>query len=376
MTTVEMKMMNRKDILKELLFVFDDICKANDLKYSVVGNVAKIVTGIEGASDDFENITVAMTGGDIEKLIAIVNSKEQYRYQVEYILNNPFARGLQIRFYDKDTTSINIKEFGNHIFYGFFIRIQPIERVVENKMSAKLLKFFKQAWKGSSKRIEACNYKRIVPVVLLKTVRKIIGRERVAKLLYNYNRKLKCIENWEEISKYDTVRIGSAFFINEFDWEIKEYFWGNKQVSVCSLVLNRRTSKEITKANIDLNFIEEFNTPFSEVLSEDIKKDLYKMQKERDVYLRIVTKANGAANIMKHAWQTYLMIHDVIEFDEMYSEEVITNIQNAIDENNYDDYIEKMGPYLISRRKWRRAKIPFIVNSDLEDVILRAEEVF
>lgn len=100
------------------------------------------------------------------------------------------------------------------------------------------------------------------------------------------------------------------------------------------------------------------------------------MQKERDVYLRIVTKANGAANIMKHAWQTYLMIHDVIEFDEMYSEEVITNIQNAIDENNYDDYIEKMGPYLISRRKWRRAKIPFIVNSDLEDVILRAKEVF
>ena len=85
---------SRKEVVTDLLFELDDICRKNNLKYTLTGTFANTVAEEGKFPDEYDYITIAMTQGDIERLIEIVNTSENKHREIEYFLNNPYARGF------------------------------------------------------------------------------------------------------------------------------------------------------------------------------------------------------------------------------------------------------------------------------------------
>jgi len=366
----------RREVLIGLLLELDEICRKNNLKYSLTGRVANAIGEENKFPDAFDFLTVAMTQGDIDKFIKIVNDQNSHHRQVEYFLNNPNAIGLQIRYCNSDTTLINVKQIGNHVNYGMYIKIKPIEKIPTSKIRSKFLRFLKLAWKGSKKRLDSCNYKRFLPVLILKGIVQIVGKKNFSRFLYNYNKKLKYIDNWEEIACYEKVRIGRGIFSGELLYNLNEI-----NIEGCSLLLSpalmhRIIEKNPTHKTVAINDIEDVNIPFQDIMNSHIVENMYQTQKIRNQYLRIVTLANKPASVMKQAWRTYLMTRDVINFEDVYNEERLQKIYSAIENNDVDTYFEEMNDYLSARKHWYKLKIPFIKNNKLEEIIAFAKNKF
>ena len=92
----------RRRVMLELLCGCDQICRANGLKYTITGTFAENV--LEGRiPDDYDYIFIAMTTGDLERFVDIVNSEAYPNREVEYFLNNPNATGHEYRFCNNET---------------------------------------------------------------------------------------------------------------------------------------------------------------------------------------------------------------------------------------------------------------------------------
>lgn len=368
-------MKNRMDVLRDLLFELDGICRANDLKYTLVGDAAQSIYENREFPAAYDYISVAMTEGDAERLIEIVNSKNTNR-SVEYFLNNPLAKSIQYRFCNNDTTLINVKEIGSHVNFGFYIKIMPIKDMTTSGFKGKLLRLFKAAWKGSAKTLSSCNGKRIIPVIILKGAVNLIGRRRAAKWLYKYNSKLRRIDKWEDIAACGKVGIGKKIFNSETVWIPETINVGNNKVFIAEAVVGSNIDRNYSHATVVMNDIENAEIPFSEIINGSDFNILLNTKKIRDDYLSTVTRANKAAKYIGHAWRIYLMTRDVVYLKELYDDELISHIKRTIDDRDYEQYRENMRPYLAARKKWKRLKVPFLKSERLEKIIDRAKESF
>lgn len=368
---------NRQEIVLNLFFELDEICKKNNLNYTMTGVIANSLVEENQFPDSFDYLTVAMTQGDIDKFIRIINDGNNSHRQVEYFLNNPYASGFQIRYCNEDTTLINVKEIGKHVNYGMYIKIKPIEKVIEKKWKAKLLKFLKLTWRASKKDLDSCHYKRYIPVLITKCIVSIVGKKNFSKKLYNFNKKLRYIDNWDEIKQYEKVKIGKGVFYGERIHELNDINVSNHLISLSPEVLHRIIEVKPSHETVLMNDIEDVNISYKEFMTNnDILNKLDKTRKQRNQYLRIVTLSNKAAYVMKQAWRTYLMTRDVINCQDIYNSEKIDNIKKLIESNDYEAYFEEMQEYLIPRRRWKKLKIPFIKNQELEQIIELAKNKF
>ena len=367
-------MKSRMDVLRELLVELDQICRENNLKYTLIGDVAKELVENNAFPESFDYISVGMTLGDIHRLIKIVDNINGR--QVEYFMNNKYARGLQFRFCNSNTTLINVKEIDNHVNYGFYIRIRPINDRRKTGFKSKILKLAKGVWKGSCKTMASSNSKRKVLVVLSKMIVGVLGRENVRKWLYNYNYKLRAIDNWDELENIDRVTIGKAAFIDQESWELLDVNIDGDTFMYTPNVIERHIETLLTHQTVMMNDIENTEIPFAEIIGSEEFIELNKTKEYRDEYLKIVTLANKPAKYIKKCWNTYLMSKDVVSFKEIYDDEMIHKVENAIDAFDEELYKEYMSDYIRARNKWRRLEVPFIENNVLENIIKRAEEVF
>ena len=368
---------NRMELLKSLLFELHDLCVENHLNYTLTGPIARSISQTGEFPEAFDFITVAMTQGDLERLIRIVNGQPAAHRQVEYFENNPYATGMQARFCNNDTTLISVKEFEKHVNYGFYIGIKTIDRPPESQVREKLLRFFKKAWKGSCLRLSATNWKWMIPVVILKCAVLLFGgRRNAARLLYRYNRKLKFIDKWEDISRYPSVRAGIARFYGEPSWELQNVTAEGKELLLAEPMLTRQVERTPSHSTVLVDNIEAAGIPFAEVLNSDLMEDLRELHAIRNRYYKTISKARTAARTITKSWNTYLMTRDVVSLQELYSEEVVEKVRKAVRAGDYETYQCEMEPYLSARRRWQRLRVPFIPNPGLEELIISADRIF
>lgn len=368
-------MKTRMEVLRDLLFELDDICRNNGLKYTLTGTFLDEAVERGDFPELYDYINVAMTRGDIDRFIHLVNGKIPGR-QVEYFLNNPYARGLQYRYCNSNTTLINIKGVGNHVNYGFYIRMIPINDASVGGRKGKVLKFSKAAWKGSTKTLASSVGKRKAQVMLLKGFSTVVGKERWGKWLFEYNDKLRRIDRWEDISHVNRITIARARFTEKTNWEIKNIELDGRPIMYAEELLERRPVKEPTHNTVVMNEIENTEIPYTEVMNSDEFKEIFTAKEYRDEYLKVIVKADKPTKYLRRVWNIYLMTRDVVDFRDTYNEEMISKIKSAIDEKNEEQYYEYMQPYLRARRKWKRLRIPFLPNDDLERIIAYAKVIF
>lgn len=367
-------MKSRMDVLRELLVELDQICRENNLKYTLVGEVANQIAENNTFPELYDYISVGMTLGDIHRLIKIVDDIDGR--QIEYFMNNENARGLQFRFCNSNTTLINVKEIDNHVNYGFYIRIRPINDGSNTGFKAKILRLAKGVWKGSCKTMASSNSKRKVLVVLSKMIVGVLGCKNVRKWIYNYNYKLRAIDSWNDIASLNRVVIGKAAFVESEEWELVDVNVDGNTFMYAPNVIGRYIEALPTHQTVMMNDIENTEIPFTEIINNEQFSEFNKTKEYRDEYLKIVTLANKPAKYIKKCWNTYRMSKDVVAFEDTYNDEVISKIEDAMDNCNQELYFEYMQDYLRAKRRWRRLDVPFIKNDTLEDIIKRAKEVF
>lgn len=360
--------MSEMEILKGLLFEIDKICQNHNLHYTLVGEFARCIAEEQTLPEAFDHISIAMTMGDIERLAQIVNEKDDGIRQVEYILNNPYANGLGVRYYSSDTTFINLREFGTHVNYGFFINIIPIVKVRGGK-KARLLNFMTKAWGTNSRSLRLYSGKEVISAIFFKAVVRLIGRERARKKIYQYYRSLQYIDRWENISNCTKVKIGKTKFKQDSSWELQKIDVSERRLSIAKCVLNMKGNKELLKNPakhvIGLEFI-----PFRVALeNNNLNEELHQIQKMREKYLRAIRKTKNATRYINQSWDIYLMIHDVLRLRRIYDKASLLQLKDALLANDYTTYEKEIQPYLQVKLHWRKKKVPFLEIPELEKIM-------
>lgn len=368
-------MKSRMDVLKKLLFEINDICSQHGLQYTLVGEIADEIIRTGNMPEHFDYAAVAMTMGDIERFIEVVNNDGRTDREVEYLLNNSKAGGLQIRYCDCSTTLINVKEIGRHTNYGIFVVLLPIDKGGETRAQQNLLKLYKKALKGSTKSFDSCTFKKAVPVAMLKCMTEIIGNARVRRIIFDYNNKLHYIDKWADISKFDAIAIGKASFDDITNWGPKTYKVDGKKLKIVEAVFEKNIKKYPRKETVQMNDIVDTEVPFNEVLDSEIVCSLQKVQAKRNAYLKKISKATKATKVTNRGWKTYIMTRDVVELESIYSEEELNRLEGLIDEEKYNDFMDAAETYITIRDKWTRTSIPFINIPKLDSLIEKVEQL-
>lgn len=119
------KMKTKKDVQLELLKELDDICSKKGLTY--------ILTGYNGLNAYLNHtikkgpisVITAMTEGDLNRFIKIIEKKHKDRY-VEGSFNNPNHEEDYVFFGNRNTTDFNMIKPDTKLYHGINIQIYPI----------------------------------------------------------------------------------------------------------------------------------------------------------------------------------------------------------------------------------------------------------
>lgn len=326
-------MKSKKDIIYNLICEVDRICKKNNIDYALL--YKRDLENDINVSNGNDFLGIGMTGGDIERFQTIVDHSMDDRF-VECFHNNKFASSFDIRFYDKKTTCIDIKEYDQHVVHGIYIEIIEIRQMSSN-IEKKLLNILLLAWKGSCLRVAECRKRIVLLVLILKCLRGLLGKKVCRKWLYRYYKKVGTLDNWDEIKKLKRVFIGTKVFPS-------------------SNVINMGDKRKIDKSLIvaeNKNEIINTEIGYKAIITEDFESYILNCIKLRKKYVNCIRNKKRFEKKKQTAWEIYLMTYDVERLKKAYSQ------------NGLNNDITK--EYLLTKKIWEKKNVPFIEITEMEE---------
>jgi len=304
-------MKNKEQVLKELLFELDDICRDNDIRYSLVGIEAAHLIEKNAFPNTFNSLTVAMTIGDVERLLKIVENKESLK--VEYYLNNDRARNFGIRLYNNETLYVDVRDFRNHTMYGEFIEILEIAKVPSGQNRKKAALINKICRGANINNYSFRNIKNIVLSVLIRTIQTIIGKNRFKNVVYGLNRKYTGIDSWGMIAKQKKVRVGEKTYKALDPSEAENIAVEDKNATVLRALADEDVKSYNNDQYYEKYVIRDGEHAYRTVLTESMFDDMKAIAKKIDTHTVKQRSSAEAKKNIKNAWDTYLMSREMVE---------------------------------------------------------------
>lgn len=272
--------MKCKQIIK-IVQNFEWYCECNDIKYWIL---FKNYKKYDYNKKYFYGIGMILT--DIEKLQNIVN--DSCDWFLEGWPNNILADDFTFRFYDENTTYIDIDDFASHTSHGAFINIFPLEKqACFNKHFKLLYKYIKKLKKLGDSNYRLCKINHIPILFLIKLIYKLFGKKHCVGKLYDYYKKNICFSTWSFINKLSDVSIdGKPLYDTNIILE--------PDISVCyGDFTNFDETNTFYSSNISfMNLIDRgTESKISEVIS--LKKR----------YLKTLDKAKKERNFINSEWE-------------------------------------------------------------------------
>lgn len=380
----------RMETLKSMLFEIDDICRANDMKYSVTGKFAKELRAGDRLPEDFDYICIAMTQGDIERLAHIVNDDGDGTRVVETILNNPNARDMTVRYVNCETTLLNADEFGDHEFYGIYIDIRPIKSYVPDKSPGIAFNASKKVWKSCKRDYGKVPDRSAVKTLAIKAVRKIVGEENIVRNYYEADRRANFVDTWDDIEKAVAIRCG-AFKIRKKDynrlsrfsdfklkrsWDVENKMADGHPVMYCSQLYGRHIRGGIHGRKWVLANEIVSPDPYTELMTDEVVGHLNDVRKYHDQYNAIMRPEPECRAVVNHAWNTYLMAKELIQFDYSINDRTYDEIEDAVRSGDRERFIGLMEGYFDYLIRWRKEGTPIVQLPKLRQYMIDAVRSF
>lgn len=216
--------MERRDIYVSLLRDIDEIADKNDIKYIVIGKTSLFVNRDKNIGLSPNRIDIAMTQGDAEKFRSyFLEHKNEYPERfIESMLDNHKMNAHWMRFGDTNTFELRTKELNstrsnNFINNSLHVNIRFIERplsiksawLLKRKSTERLWKIYNFRFAGYSLwfvRLCVCFANLFMNLITF-------GRFRFKR--YYSARKTFAIERWDDIHKFDNVKVANKIFPGE-----------------------------------------------------------------------------------------------------------------------------------------------------------------
>lgn len=219
-------MKSKQDIQLELLQELDEICSKNDLKYIFVGKNSFNAYINHTIKNNHDNVSVAMTLGDIERFCNIIEKQNYPNRYVEGMFNNPKYLPLYVSYGNENTTDYNMISLNNNIHYGIHIRIYPIMKSVTldgKKIEVKDSQMMKEDKfrKLLNKQIVNKKYAPIkLGLTILDKAYDVSGfRKKYLDKIFNNI----FIDKWEDIQNYSKVQIDKTILSTKHFKELAKY---------------------------------------------------------------------------------------------------------------------------------------------------------
>lgn len=374
--------------LKELLFEIDDICRANGLKYSLTQRFAITMQEENKFPDEFNNICIAMTLGDLERLEHIVNDEGDGSRIIENIHNNPNADSLAVRYVDNGTTLLDFSDYDRHKYHGLYIDIRPIKQYDPEHMERRTYNFYKGLWTSCCK--DRNKERSALKSFAVNAVRSFMGDKGLAERYYQADRDVSLVDSWEDIEKAPAIKCGafsirkkSYYRVSRFrdfnlerGWKVEDRMAEGHPVMYCNQFYGRHVRGGAHSIQWVLDNQMLSPEPYSELITGDLEKKLNEVRMLRDKYKQISAPMAGYEETIDSAWNVYLMAKDVLLYEKHADEVLYSEIQDALDQKDKEKFVSLMEDYFTYLINWRITGTPVIQIPKLRQFILDAIEAF
>ncbi|MBQ0078458.1 MAG: hypothetical protein KBS66_01020 [Eubacterium sp.] len=340
------------DLLKEL----DEICVANGLEYTVGNEVLDSIIDNGVLPNSVDYISVAMTGGDQERFAEAVNGKIPNRF-VENFLTNTNARRIETRFYNSETTRINLTNYHFHVNQGIYIKI--VEVVKEPPKDPKLYLKLATVWKRSymEERITKTSDKFFVGI--MNAFKSVFGRDTVAAWLFNYRKKFYRIDKWNDIHNVLFVKAGRYKLKGNIVGETERVSTNEGEFSICRKFYGNRITKAVARETMQQVEICDVTVPFKDAMTDSFVEHLENARIAREKFMKVSDKGKEPRKVKQRGWNTYLMSRDVVAMKDLYTDDKIDQLQVLLNDGNLVDFDLGTEEYERVRKRWNTQNIPF-----------------
>lgn len=212
----------------ELLGEIDDICKANDIKYYVIGNTLLFGYYKNVFGNEYTTNTIAMTPEDAMKFIEYCEQNLPDDRNIDYMLNNDLHNGHTIYYCDKNTLSLDWRKIKESRNIGIHITIYILKKKDKNLMRWVYTRGL-DATQSIYNRTITNKYKKKSKVakLVVNPIVGVLGEENIKKTVFNSYIK-GAISNPERdyyLSKNNYKRSIGKFYD-------KDYFSGDNTITI------------------------------------------------------------------------------------------------------------------------------------------------
>lgn len=207
----------------ELLEEIDDICKKNNISYSLYGKTA--VDAITKHNIDSDCARIIMHNDDFSKLCKAMSKERLYTRTFDSMYNNPNYMDYTARYCNSETTNISLDNKANTFMSGIYVEILPIRNEENSKFRHFKMRFLEHGWEKhfcSIENIESIKYLLTVPFVNLM---KLTGKNKTATNIF------------EKLSSSHSGKIKSLCSIKGFNETLHTYTFNplekTKNIEVC-----------------------------------------------------------------------------------------------------------------------------------------------
>ncbi len=325
-------MKSKQDIQLELLQELDEICSKNDLKYIFVGKNSFNAYINHTIKNNHDNVSVAMTLGDIERFCNIIEKQNYPNRYVEGMFNNPKYLPLYVSYGNENTTDYNMISLNNNIHYGIHIRIYPIMKSVTldgKKIEVKDSQMMKEDKfrKLLNKQIVNKKYAPIkLGLTILDKAYDVSGfRKKYLDKIFNNI----FIDKWEDIQNYSKVQIDKTILSTKHFKELAKY-----EVDDIELYYPKNIEeyvKEIYGKNIEhidivfkaerKNAIIDTEISYKKILNKT-KELLDEIRATHEELVWGRSKVKNEKNCVDDIWQLVQMADAQIEYTNFFNENI------------------------------------------------------
>ena len=167
------------NLLKEVA----NLCRKNNIKYFLGLETLALAKVFGGHSNTSTNLDIIIHARDMQKFVDVVNREARSDRALDYMGSNKNYISFDIEYVDKTTTFLEIGQGFNRSCYGARVSIIPL-RGKPNQLISKWLELLETGWECNGFRLtKTITLKRIISAAMIR-VAMIIGKRRLAKLLF------------------------------------------------------------------------------------------------------------------------------------------------------------------------------------------------
>ena len=351
-------MIGEKDIQLELLKEIDNICIQNDLNYILLGTNGLNAFINHTIKNGPISVSVAMTSGDIERFISIVEKQDNPNRYVEKINTQKKNNPWHVNYGNENTAYFHIMNLDKSEHHGINVELYPIRGFKVNE----------KAKKAASKPENTNKLNRFINKFLKSDKKEEVKKEPADKTY---------IDRWEDIQNFTVVKIINTKIKAKTLEELDRY-----EVDSLQLSLPKDSSKffreifganfmdrKIKPTNIGYRYILNTERSYREIIDESNDLIMEANSLNEEVQMKSA-EADDDRVVVNNLWNLVLMTNKQIEFTKYFDENI--DRLSAYDLSNKEDFdlvYKELKPAISALQKYAKLGMTFSINPKTDELI-------